>query len=705
MLTADIRRDGAPIGPEATCAEARLQIADGAPAIAIVDRAERALGLVSRAALFASPADRPITAVAEADPLCVETSITLADLETKLLAHPAALAAGFLLVENGRYAGIGDSAAALQTAARNRAAARDKMDVALRLGAVAIWRVDWRKQTLFGADTLSSLCGRPVTFADVAGQHWLLAPEAERAHLPEAFGAARTNAGRFHFQHSVIKDGELNWVRHHGLIEFDEAGAPLRASMMSSDMSRAMEMISVLEAGVGRMSVVLEESRKVVNRIRVQMSEPARVAEPLAPRPVIATPRMLTDRVMRWLDRMLAELEDRNRIIVHALDQAEQANSAKTQFLASVSHELRTPLNAILGYSEILEEDLTAAKLETPAQDAQRIRGAARHLLHLINGLLDLSKIEAGKMDLAIEKFDVREAISETLDTIRPLAQKAGNRIDAELAGDLGLAETDRVKLSQCLLNLLSNACKFTKGGEVSIKARRENNRLVFEIADTGIGMTEAQAAQIFQPFVQAEGLTTHRFGGTGLGLAITRRLALLLGGDVAVTSAPGQGSVFTLWAPANLNEMQAPAQAPTPDEKSHDRLLALIVDADADLVEAARRGLNRLGFGVRSANSTEAALSQLHEARPSVVLLGAAAPGQADLSLLELMKADAALRDVPVIVLAAIAERERALALGACAHVAKPVDHDALAALAVRYADFNPIVGRSAEQRAASAA
>jgi signal transduction histidine kinase/CheY-like chemotaxis protein len=713
MLTDDVRRESAPIGPEATCAEARLQIADGAPGIAIVDRAGRPLGLVSRAALFAAALDKPITALAEAEPLVVENDISLEAIETSLLANASALGAGFLIVSAGRYAAIGDSAAVLRARATARTEERTaqimRIHTTLKMGDIAVWTIDYPNRQILGVEPLCAFVGRTITFEDVATAQWSFATETNDNSLTDcvtAFETARANGGNFELQHGITKDGRPNWFKHVGRIEYDEHGAVIRASIVSTNTSRGLVMVKAIEAAVDTIASVLADGAEELDRIRHQINTPpaAPLVEetPTTPHPA-QTRTVWVQRVLRSLDVVLRDLRERDRLLLAAFGHAEQANMAKTQFLANISHELRTPLNAILGYSEILEEDLTAAKLDAPAQDAQRIRGAARHLLHLINGLLDLSKIEAGKMDVAAEKFDVRAAITQTLDTIHPLAQKTGNRVEVDLAADLGYAHTDSVKLNQCLLNLMTNACKFTKGGDVRLTARRERDRLIFEISDTGIGMTEAQTAQIFQPFMQADGLTTHRFGGTGLGLAITRRLVQLLGGDVSVVSAPGQGSTFTLWAPARLGS--ANSDAPAEDQKSHDRLLALVVDADDGVVDAARRGMSRLGFGVRSAANPAAALAIMHESRPAIVILGANTIGTADLTLLELIKNDATLSAAPVIVLAALSERERAIRLGACAHMAKPVNQDELAAAAVRYADFNPLVANTSRVSAASAA
>jgi signal transduction histidine kinase len=226
--------------------------------------------------------------------------------------------------------------------------------------------------------------------------------------------------------------------------------------------------------------------------------------------------------------------------------QAVAANKAKSSFLAVMSHELRTPLNAVIGYAEILEEDLQYAGMNQAHQDASKIRNAARHLLGLINQVLDLSKIEAGAMETENVDYDPAAIVREVCDTIRPMVEAAGNTLAVSAVG-LGPAVGDPTKLRQCLLNLASNATKFTANGVIRIEASSNPHMLEFRVSDTGIGMTQDQALRVFEPFVQADGSTTRKYGGTGLGLAITRKLARLMGGDVQVESTLDEGSVFKL--------------------------------------------------------------------------------------------------------------------------------------------------------------
>jgi len=261
------------------------------------------------------------------------------------------------------------------------------------------------------------------------------------------------------------------------------------------------------------------------------------------------------------LARALAERDrrdaERMNDLAAATASAEAASAAKSQFLANMSHELRTPLNAIIGYTEILREDAEDEGVDVADHD--RVLAAARRLLHLINEILDLSKVESGRMVLHIESASIAAIAREAVDAVRPQAEANGNRVVLEVAPGLPLARTDDFKLGQCLLNLLSNASKFTRDGEISLRVAMRDGQFVFEIADTGIGIPADKLETLFEPFVQAETSTTRTFGGTGLGLAITRNMARLMGGDVTVSSQAGKGSVFTLTIAAEAAPVSEP--------------------------------------------------------------------------------------------------------------------------------------------------
>jgi len=248
------------------------------------------------------------------------------------------------------------------------------------------------------------------------------------------------------------------------------------------------------------------------------------------------------------LDRTRLELQDKNQRL-------EIASSNKSNFLSSMSHELRTPLNAIIGLTELMIGNAARFGTEKANEPLKRVHAAGSHLLGLINQVLDLSKIEAGKLEINRTTVELRPLIDEVIGTARHLAEQNGNRLVVDAPADLGAISVDAMRLRQILLNLLSNACKFTKGGEVKLRGRRVSDGrdwIELEVSDTGIGMTAEQLARLFQEFTQADATTAQRFGGTGLGLAITRRLARLMGGDVTVTSEPDKGSAFTTRLPAS---------------------------------------------------------------------------------------------------------------------------------------------------------
>jgi signal transduction histidine kinase len=248
--------------------------------------------------------------------------------------------------------------------------------------------------------------------------------------------------------------------------------------------------------------------------------------------------------------RLFDEIQDKNR-------QLQQASEHKSQFVSSVSHELRTPLNAIIGLTEMMVTNAARFGTEKALEPLQRVNRAGTHLLGLINQVLDLSKIEAGKLELNPQTVELAPLIDEVIGTARQLAQEKNNRLVVEVQENLGTITVDPMRLRQILLNLLSNACKFTKEGEVALRGRRVRNGrdwIELAVSDTGIGMTAEQQAKLFEEFSQAESTTAQRFGGTGLGLAITRKLARMMGGDVTVTSEPGKGSVFTVRLPGGAD-------------------------------------------------------------------------------------------------------------------------------------------------------
>jgi PAS domain S-box-containing protein len=252
-----------------------------------------------------------------------------------------------------------------------------------------------------------------------------------------------------------------------------------------------------------------------------------------------------------WLAQDMTELKRVQGELVRAKDAAEEANRAKSAFLANMSHELRTPLNAVIGYSEMLQEVAEDRGQQDLLPDLAKIQRAGKHLLGLINDVLDLSKIEAGKVELSIESLDVLSALDDAVSTIRPLVEKNGNRLEVACGGPLGAMLADQTRVRQVLFNLLSNACKFTENGLIRLEARRTRRKdsdwVEFRVSDTGIGISAEQMDRLYRPFMQADSSTTRKFGGTGLGLAISREFCQMMGGSLKAESELGKGSVFTV--------------------------------------------------------------------------------------------------------------------------------------------------------------
>ena len=358
--------------------------------------------------------------------------------------------------------------------------------------------------------------------------------------------------------------------------------------------------------------------------------------------------------------------------------QLEMASEHKSAFLASMSHELRTPLNAIIGYSEMLYEAAQDEGQEEFLPDLAKIRDAGRHLLGLINDILDLSKIEAGKMDLYLEEVDLAGLIEEVRSIVEPLMMANANRLEIVCPAAVGMFYTDRTKLKQSLLNLLSNAGKFTHEGRVKLEVRPALTEISFIVSDTGIGMTEEQQGRLFQAFSQADASTTRQYGGTGLGLAISRHFCEMLGGSIAVESAPGRGSTFTI----TLSDRgrAAPAAAAIPQGAEH-AALVMVVDDDPNARDLLASTVRREGYRVIKATDGEAALALAREWHPDVITLDVLMPRMDGWAVLTAIKSDPELAEIPVVIVTVLADRGIAVSLGAAEFLTKPVDRARLAA------------------------
>jgi GAF domain-containing protein/DNA-binding response OmpR family regulator len=377
--------------------------------------------------------------------------------------------------------------------------------------------------------------------------------------------------------------------------------------------------------------------------------------------------------------RLFHEIEEKGRELA-------QASQHKSQFLANMSHELRTPLNAIIGVTEMLREDAEAAKGDLEPLD--RVLGAGRHLLALINDILDLSKIEAGRMELQLETFALAPLIEDVAKTIEPMAAKNRNRIALDHAPDIGAIHADQTRFRQALLNLASNANKFTENGTVTIAAQpqRHDGRdwITVAVTDTGIGMTAEQIGRLFQEFSQADASTTRKYGGTGLGLAISKRFCQMMGGDITVQSMPGRGSTFTIRLPRTVEIGEAPTRATEaeparPIDDGAQEPLILVVDDDLTVRELVQRHLERSGFAVATARGGQEGLRLVRELRPAAVTLDIMMPDLDGWTVLAAIKGDPSLAGVPVILMSIVDQKSRGYALGAADYLVKPVDRTKL--------------------------
>jgi len=378
---------------------------------------------------------------------------------------------------------------------------------------------------------------------------------------------------------------------------------------------------------------------------------------------------------------LFAEVEEKSR-------QLEMASQHKSQFVASMSHELRTPLNAIIGLTEMMVGNAARFGTEKAAEPLRRVHRAGTHLLGLINQVLDLSKIEAGKLELSPETVNLAPLIDEVVGTARQLAEQNKNRLVVEAQENIGPLTVDPMRLRQILLNLLSNACKFTKEGEVSLHVRKVadgHNWVEIAVADTGIGMTPEQQAKLFEEFSQADASTARRYGGTGLGLAITRKLARMMGGDVTVTSEQGKGSVFTVRLPGQADSAARPATESVGSRSPHAGCI-LVIDDDATARDLISEHLKAEGFSVVTAAGGVEGLKLAKEMQPTAITLDVMMPDLDGWSVLTALRKDPQLAEIPVIMVTIADEQRRGIALGAAGYLTKPIDRDRLHRLIDRF-------------------
>ena len=383
----------------------------------------------------------------------------------------------------------------------------------------------------------------------------------------------------------------------------------------------------------------------------------------------------------RMSDEVNALINARTSEMEKARDEAIDAKGETSRFFANMSHELRTPLNAILGYGEMLAEDCEDLGYDDLLPDLKKITSAGTHLLSLINNILDISKIESGKMELYITSFEIEDVVDVIRDISAPLVSKNNNAFQCNIQDGIGAMRQDETKLRQCLSNLLSNAAKFTEAGTVTLEVdaslEKEIEMVSFKVIDTGEGMSEEGVGKVFEVYTQAERSTSAKHGGTGLGLPLSREMAQMMGGDITLTSELGVGSVFTLKLPRDCPQDEHEVSDSVLEGIDDDEKLVVLIDDDVTMHDLIKRTLNKIGLTLVGATDSEKGMQMVRETKPKLLLLDVLMPGRDGWSILRECKSDPELKDMPVIMVSQLNQDTLANSLGADDYITKPIDRE----------------------------
>jgi PAS domain S-box-containing protein len=579
---------------------------------------------------------------------------------------------------------VGEDMTALVEAQYAAERVAERANLALELVQGGVWEADFKRDRVVYSSHLTEIVGRelPSRASESLGQEWV---HPDDRHLPaEKVALLQKPGDRVDYEARIVRpDGEIRWVRNIVEGKRQADGTLERLLNVTIDITERKRADENLLRAMTRVEAAVAAKQALLGRLGRDAQQPTSFEVFHA----ASTPGESFEMMAARLEGLLVEFDARDEAIVRLVDDlaaarraAEEASLAKSQFLANVSHELRTPLNAVIGYAELLEEELVATDHPTGPDDLRRIQSAARQLLSLINEILDLSKIEAGRLDLEEIETDFQQLAGDAADLVAPAAHKNANTLTLAVAEDVPHGIADAGKVRQCIVNLLANAAKFTTGGDIRLELRASDcgGFVVFTVRDTGIGMTAEQMSRLFEAFVQADSSTTRRFGGTGLGLAITRRLARAMGGDVTVDSAPGEGSCFTLTVPLRATATTPSVERIAFPETESEHAVLLVIEDESSARDLIRRQAPER-FQLCEARTGAEAIAAARALAPDAIVLDIGLPDMSGWEVLEALRADPLTCGTPVIVLTGLAERREALARGAVAHFTKPADRAAL--------------------------